>query len=149
VNVLVMMDIATGLSIEPPTAWIIRKATSQPRPGARLHSSEPTVNTARPAWNVLRRPIRSAVDPENIKQARQHQRVRVDRPLQPGHGRMQLASDRRQRDVHDRAVQADNEQAQAANAQHEQATPADQFRQADHLARSGPCPEYLRSCNYL
>src|SRR6478609_9503080 len=38
VNVLVMMDIATGLSIEPPTAW-----------------------------NVLRRPIRSAVEPENIK----------------------------------------------------------------------------------
>ena len=62
-----MMDIATGFSIEPPTAWIIRKAISQPRPGARLHSSEPTVNTARPAWNVLRRPIRSAVDPENIK----------------------------------------------------------------------------------
>ena len=67
VNVLAIMDIATGLSIDPPTAWIIRNAISQPRPGARLHSSEPTVNTARPAWNVLRRPIRSAVDPENIR----------------------------------------------------------------------------------
>src|ERR1700755_1393089 len=62
---------------------------------------------------------------------------------------MQLTSDRRQRDVHDRAVQADNEQAHAANAQDEQATPTAQFGQADHLARSGSCPEYLRSRNYL
>ena len=66
VNVLVMIDIATGLSMDPPTAWIIRKTISQPRPGARLHSSEPAVNTPRPAWKVRRRPMRSAVAPENI-----------------------------------------------------------------------------------
>ena len=66
VNVLVMIDMATGLSIDPPTACTIRKATSQPRLGARLQASEPTVNTARPAWKVFRRPIRSAVDPANI-----------------------------------------------------------------------------------
>ena len=66
VNVLVMIDIATGLSMDPPMAWTIRKTISQPRPGARLHSSEPTVKTLRPAWKVLRRPMRSAVAPENI-----------------------------------------------------------------------------------
>ena len=66
VNVFVMIDIATGLSMDPPTAWTIRKAISQPRPGARLHSSEPAVNTPRPVWKVLRRPTRSAVAPENI-----------------------------------------------------------------------------------
>ena len=66
-KVLVMIDIATGLSIEPPSAWSIRNATSQPRPGARLHSRDPTVNAARPVWKVRRRPIRSAVDPDSIR----------------------------------------------------------------------------------
>ncbi len=66
VKVFVMIDIATGLSIEPPTACTIRKATSAPRLGARLHSREPRVNSARPAWKVRRRPTRSAVDPASI-----------------------------------------------------------------------------------
>ena len=65
VNVFVMIDIATGLSMDPPTAWTIRKAISQPRPGARLHSSSGREH-ARPAWKVRRRPTRSAVEPENI-----------------------------------------------------------------------------------
>ena len=66
VNVLVMMDIATGLSMEPPTACTIRNATSQPSPGARLHSPEPMVNTARPTWKVRLLPTRSAVAPDSI-----------------------------------------------------------------------------------
>ena len=65
-NVLVMIDIATGLSIEPPMAWIIRNATSQPRPGATLHSSDPSVKMASPVWKVRRRPTRSAVEPDSI-----------------------------------------------------------------------------------
>lgn len=48
VNVLVMMPIATGFSIEPPTACSIRNATSHPRPGAMLHSSEAAVKISRP-----------------------------------------------------------------------------------------------------
>jgi hypothetical protein len=47
-NVLVMIDMATGLSMDPPMACSMRNATSQPRPGARLQSSEPAVNSARP-----------------------------------------------------------------------------------------------------
>lgn len=66
VNVFVMIDMATGLSIDPPTAWTIRAATSQPRLGARLHSNDPAVKTTRPVWNVRRRPIRSAVEPTSI-----------------------------------------------------------------------------------
>ncbi len=66
VKVLVMIDIATGLSIEPPTACTIRNATSHPRPGARLHSSEPTENTTSPTRKIRRRPSRSAVDPASI-----------------------------------------------------------------------------------
>ena len=63
VNMLTTIDMATGLSIEPPTACTMRNTTSQPRLGARLHGSEPAVNMASPAWNVRRRPTRSAVDP--------------------------------------------------------------------------------------
>jgi hypothetical protein len=48
VNTLVIMDIATGLSIEAPTACTILNATSQPSPGARLQSREPTVKITSP-----------------------------------------------------------------------------------------------------
>ena len=67
VKVFVMIDIATGLSIDPPSACSIRNATSQPRPGARLHSSEPSVNRPRPIWKTRRRPTRSAVEPDSIR----------------------------------------------------------------------------------
>ena len=67
VNVFVTIDIATGLSIDPPSACSIRNATSQPRPGARLQSSEPSVNRPSPAWKMRRRPTRSAVEPDSIR----------------------------------------------------------------------------------
>ncbi len=66
VKVLVMIDIATGLSIDPPTACTARNAISQPRPGARLHSSEPSTNSSSPVWNTRLRPIRSAIEPDSI-----------------------------------------------------------------------------------
>ena len=69
VKVLVMMPNAAGLSIEPPIPCRIRKAISQPRPGARLHSHEPRMNMDRPTWKIVRRPIRSASAPENISRA--------------------------------------------------------------------------------
>ena len=62
-NTLRMIDIATGLSIEPPIACSTRAAISSWSVGASAHSSEPAENTTRPIWNTLRRPIRSAVDP--------------------------------------------------------------------------------------
>ena len=61
-----MIDMATGLSIAPPTAWSARKAISQFRLGARAHSSDPSENTTSPVWNVRRRPTRSPVDPHNM-----------------------------------------------------------------------------------
>ena len=56
VKTFVMIDMATGLSIEPPTAWSARAAINHLRLGARLHSSEPAANSSRPAWKVRRRP---------------------------------------------------------------------------------------------
>src|SRR6516165_4304647 len=69
VKVLVMMPSAAGLSIEPPTPCRTRKAIRAPRPGARLHSHEPRVNSDRPTWKIVLRPIRSATAPENISRA--------------------------------------------------------------------------------
>ena len=66
VKTLRMIDIATGLSIDPPTPWSMRKAISQPRLGARLQSSEPSVNSTRPSWNTRRRPKRSPIEPDSI-----------------------------------------------------------------------------------
>ncbi|WIB11636.1 hypothetical protein DEJ36_11870 [Curtobacterium sp. MCPF17_052] len=64
-KVAVMMLIATGFIIDPPTAWTMRKTTSQPTLGASEHSSDPAVKSASPTWNVVRRPMRSAVEPES------------------------------------------------------------------------------------
>ena len=65
VNTWVMIDMATGLSIEPPTAWTNRAAISISMSGARLHSSEPIAKITSPAWNTLRRPRRSPAAPAN------------------------------------------------------------------------------------
>ena len=51
-NTLRMIDIATGLSIDPPIAWSTRAAISQPREGASPQSSEPSENTTSPARKI-------------------------------------------------------------------------------------------------
>jgi hypothetical protein len=61
-----MIDMATGLSMEPPTACTARNVISHPVLGARLHSSEPMPKTESPTWNVRRRPNRSPVEPPSI-----------------------------------------------------------------------------------
>jgi hypothetical protein len=66
VNTLRMIDMATGLSIEAPTPWSMRKAISQPRLGATLHSSEARVNRASPALKTRARPSRSPIEPDSI-----------------------------------------------------------------------------------
>jgi hypothetical protein len=66
VKTFVMIDMATGLSIEPPTACRARNVMSHPVVGARLHSSDPAPNRTRPVWNVRRLPIRSPVEPPSM-----------------------------------------------------------------------------------
>src|SRR5690242_12068701 len=65
-NTLRMIDIATGLSIEPPIAWSTRAAIRAAGVGATAHSSEPSENTSRPTWNTRFRPTRSAVEPASM-----------------------------------------------------------------------------------
>ena len=135
VKVFVMMPSAAGLSIEPPTPCSTRKAMSQPRLGARLHIHEPRVNNDRADLED-----RPAADPVGERagqhqQGRQHDRVGGHRPLQAGDAGVQVAADRRQPDVHDRVVQADHEQAHAADGQHERAAPV---RRGARSARTMP-----------
>ena len=65
VNTWVMIDIATGLSIDPPMACSKRAAISVSMFGARLHSSEPSAKTVSPIWKVRLRPNRSAAAPDS------------------------------------------------------------------------------------
>jgi hypothetical protein len=69
-----------------------------------------------------------------VEQAGEHERVTVDGPLQPGHRGVQITPDGRQRDVHDRAIQADDEQAGRADHEHQQAAPAAELWQQYHPA---------------
>jgi hypothetical protein len=63
VMTLVMVERALGCIMAPPTAWTMRKASRVPRLGASEQASDPAAKTARPIWDMRRRPIRSPVDP--------------------------------------------------------------------------------------
>ena len=52
-----------GTRIAAPSPWTARAATSRPRPGARPHAADATVNTAKPATNTRRAPTRSPSAP--------------------------------------------------------------------------------------
>ena len=56
-------------------------------------------------------PEQVAEAPARHQHHRERERVGVDRPLERGRARVQAALDRRQRDVHDRVVEHDHEQA--------------------------------------
>ncbi len=57
---------ATGLSIDAPTPWRARAATSAPAEGASAHTSEARPKTTSPHWKTRRRPNRSASAPAEI-----------------------------------------------------------------------------------
>ena len=67
VNVLVMIDMATGLSIDPPMACTMRKITSVVRFGARLHSSDPATKVEEADHERPAPARRSAVEPESMR----------------------------------------------------------------------------------
>ena len=62
-------DSDAGTIAPAPTAWMTRAAISAATPGASPHSTEPTLNTASPATNIRRRPIRSAHRPAGTSTA--------------------------------------------------------------------------------
>ena len=89
------------------------------------------VNTARPIWKTRRQANPVGGRAGQHEQAGQDQDVAVDGPLQAETSACRSADDRR-RDVDERTVQADDEQARAAYDQHEHAAPAAEFWQRYH-----------------
>ncbi len=61
------------------------------------------------------------------QEARQHQGVRVDRPLEAGHRGVQVVTDVRQRDVDDGDVHDDDDHAGAADGQHQRPPPGTEY----------------------
>ena len=89
------------------------KATSQPRPGSRMHSSEPRVN----------RPARSRVDRDSISTL-----ASTSVSASVAHCSLETGragpAESMQRDVYDGDVEADDEQAHTTERGHQHAAPA-------------------------
>ena len=65
-NVIVTMASVCGISMAAPRPWTARKPISQPAPGANPQAAEAAVNSAIPATNMVRGPIRSPSRPAVI-----------------------------------------------------------------------------------
>ena len=120
---------ATGLSIEPPTPWSMAKnAISQLEAGSDAAEQRGGREHDQAHANTRRRPSLSAHRPGQHQQARERQRVGVQRSTaRPDTGGVQLAPDRGERDVDDRVVEADDQQAHAADREHQPPAPAGQL----------------------
>ena len=126
VNTCEMIDSATGLSIEPPIAWMKRAAISVSMPGARLHSSDPAAKTVEPDLEHPATAEAVTGRARQHQQRRQHQRVDVDDPLQLRGGRAEVGADGGNGDVDDGRVHRHDQQAQAAGHQDDGLAPGAQ-----------------------
>ena len=97
---------------ERPADAIERRVAMSWPGGRQRRRNEPTRTRQSPTCSA---PPAEAVAqaPGGEQQAREDQRVRVDHPLQLAVGRVELARERRDRDVEDRVVEHDHEQAEA------------------------------------
>ena len=116
-NTLVMIDSVAGMMNAPPMPMNARVAIScsgdvgeRRRERAEAEQHEPDLQRAAPAEAVAQ-----AAGGE--QQAGEHQRVRVDHPLQLAVRRVEVAHDRGDRDVEDRVVEHDHEQAEAEDGE--------------------------------
>ena len=137
-NVLAMIAIATGLSIVPPTACSARAAISQPMPGARPHSSEPSPKAARPTWKTRRRPTRSAVDPASTRKlasTRVYASTVHCRPDTEACRSRRIAG---QRDVDDGDVHHHDDDAGAADREHQEPAALAELAGQSVCGRSSP-----------
>jgi hypothetical protein len=106
-----MIDIATGVSIEPlndPAKHESGDGRSQAaKQRAEAEHRQPDLKDTAAADPIRR-------GPGQHEEARDDDRVAVDRPLQTGHRGVQIVLDGGQRDVHDRHVHRHQEETEAA-----------------------------------
>ena len=131
---LAMIEIATGVSIEPPIPWMTRKTTSQPRFGDSAHSNDPSMNMTRPMRNTRLRPTRSAVDADSMRSDASVQGVRVNSPRERRDVCMKLTSNGGQGDVDRGEVDADEQHCDTAHEQGQASATRRQFGHSWTLA---------------
>ncbi len=88
-----MIDSVAGMMNAPPMPMNARVAISCVGEVANADASEPSPNTTSPIWSAPRRPNRSPRLPAGEQQTREHERVRVDHPLQLAVRRVEVAHD--------------------------------------------------------
>ena len=127
VNVLVMIDMATGLSIEPPMAWTMRNTTKSGQVGGQAaeegaghEGHEADHEGLAPAKSVRHRS-------REHQQAGQDQGVGVDGPLQAGDRGVQVLPDGGEGDVDDGHVEAHDQEAHGADEEDADAPAATQL----------------------
>ena len=127
VNVLVMIDMATGLSIEPPMAWTMRNTTSVVRLGARLQRRDPPTKVTQADHEGLAPAQAVRRGSREHQQAGQDQGVGVDGPLQAGDRGVQVLPDGGEGDVDDGHVEAHDQEAHGADEEDADAPAAAQL----------------------
>ena len=117
VNTLVRIDKVEGMRAAAPTPMTARAAMSRSGVSGQAAMADPAPKTTSPAMNTHLRPTRSPSAPEREQQTGEDDGIGVDDPLQLGRRRMQAADDRRQSDVQDRVVEADEQQGHTQDSQ--------------------------------
>ena len=106
-----------GTSSAPPTPCRPRAAINIPMFGARPHHTDATANSVTPAASrasAVKVAQRSACQEKRGK----HERVRFDDPLNVRYRRMQIGLQRRQRHVHDGAIDERHARTEDCHSQH-------------------------------
>ena len=106
-----------GTSSAPATPCSARAATSKPMLGASAHSSEATPKPPTPEREHAPLAVEVAERAADQDQRAERQQVAVDDPLLRRQAAAERALDRRQRDVHDRAVEQHDARADDARDQ--------------------------------
>ena len=124
VNVFVMIDSVAGMISVAPMPMLARAAISIPDEPENAAQTEHDGEDREPGAERPLAPdsVREAAGDEH--QPAEHERVRVDDPLQLAIGRVQVAHERRQRDVEDGAIERDDQQRHAQDGEREPAAVA-------------------------
>ena len=120
-NIVTIMPRMTADVIAPPMPCTKRAPTSISWLCAVPHSSDAPVNSARPARNTVRRPIRSPRRPASSSSPPNAIRYALTTQARLDAGESEVVLDRWKRDVHDRDVENDHEHAHAQHVQREPA----------------------------
>ena len=120
-NVLVMIDSVAGMMNAPPMPMNARVTINWFGVLTSALASEPTPKIVKPELQRTAPPEAVTQAARGEQQAREHERVRVDHPLELAVAGVEVAHERRDGDVQDRVVDDDDQQREA---QHPEGPPA-------------------------